>query len=73
MVKTTATEGKKFNNKKIIAALNFDASNSEILVQVALSAVSIEGAKKNLEAEFSNWDFDKVKDDAKTVWESVIK
>ncbi|MFV9552044.1 GH92 family glycosyl hydrolase [Algibacter sp. PT7-4] len=69
---TTSSEGKTFNNKKIIAALNFDTSNSEVLVQVALSAVSIEGAKKNLEAEFANWDFDKVKNDAKDIWNKSL-
>ncbi len=68
----TATEGTNFNNKKIIAALNFDVSNSEVLVQVALSAVSIEGAKKNLEAEFANWNFNKVKDEAKAVWNKSL-
>lgn len=69
---TTSSEGKKFNNKKIIAALNFDASNSEVLVQVALSAVSIEGAKKNLDAEFANWNFEKVKKDAKEIWNKSL-
>ena len=69
---TIVTEGKKFNNKKIIAALNFDAQNSEVLVQVALSAVSIEGAKKNLDAEFAHWDFDKVKNEAKAIWNKSL-
>ncbi|MDD7913529.1 GH92 family glycosyl hydrolase [Polaribacter ponticola] len=64
--------GVKFNNKKIIAALNFNASNSEVLVQVALSAVSIEGAKKNLEAEFANWDFDKTKEQARETWQKSL-
>ncbi|MDD7885126.1 GH92 family glycosyl hydrolase [Flavivirga sp. 57AJ16] len=68
----TSSEGKKFNNKKIIAALNFDTSNNEVLVQVALSAVSIEGAKKNLDAEFANWDFDKVKNEAKNIWNKSL-
>ncbi len=69
---TKATTGVNFNNKKIIAALNFNVSNSELLVQVALSAVSIEGAKKNLDAEFANWNFDKVKDDANTIWNKSL-
>ncbi len=70
--KTITTEGKVFNDKKIIAALNFDASNSEVLVQVALSAVSTENAQKNLEAEFANWEFDKVKNEAKEIWNKSL-
>ncbi len=36
----------------------------QILVKVALSPVSIEGARKNLAAELPGWDFEKVRADA---------
>jgi putative alpha-1,2-mannosidase len=39
-----------------------------ILVKVAISYVSIEGARKNLEAELPGWDFDKVRADARAAW-----
>ena len=39
-----------------------------ILVKVGISGVSIEGARKNLEAENSGWDFGKVKNDAVSLW-----
>lgn len=70
--KTVVSRGTHFNDKKIIAALNFDASEKQVLVQVGLSAVSIEGARKNIEAEFANWDFEKVKADAKKIWNQSL-
>lgn len=64
--------GSEFNNKKIIAALNFDSSEDEVLVKVALSAVSIEGARKNLHEELTHWDFDKIKNEAKETWNTSL-
>src|ERR1019366_10284105 len=34
--------------------------------------VSIEGARKNLEAEQPGWDFDKVRNDAKAAWNKEL-
>jgi len=47
--------------------------NDQVLVKVAISHVSIEGAKKNLQAEIAHWDFDKVKDDAYQSWNEELK
>lgn len=44
----------------------------KIIVKVGISAVSIEGARKNLEAEAPHWDFEKYKDDAKAKWETAL-
>ncbi len=44
----------------------------QVLVKVAISTVSIEGAKKNLEKELSGWDFDEVRDDAHKIWADVL-
>ncbi|MDM7922436.1 MAG: GH92 family glycosyl hydrolase [Pyrinomonadaceae bacterium] len=46
--------------------------NEQILLKVAISYVSIEGARKNLEAELPHWDFDKVHADAKTAWNKEL-
>jgi len=47
----------------------FDARNRKpILVRVGISAVSTEGALRNLRAELNHWDFDKVKADAAAAW-----
>jgi putative alpha-1,2-mannosidase len=51
----------------------FDVKTGEqILVKVALSPVSIEGARKNLAAEMPGWDFDKVRADAKAAWNKEL-
>lgn len=42
--------------------------NRQILIKVAISYVSIEGARRNLEAELPDWDFDRVRAEAKAAW-----
>ncbi len=44
----------------------------EIQVKVGISSVSIEGAKKNLEAENKGWDFDGIKAQAKESWKKHL-
>src|SRR5688572_18702799 len=47
----------------------FDARNGKpILVRVGISAVSTDGALRNLHAEMDHWDFDKVRSDAVAAW-----
>lgn len=46
--------------------------NEQVMVKVALSYVSVEGARKNLEAELPHWDFEKVRKDAEEVWENEL-
>ncbi len=54
-------------------ALKFRTENGEkILLKVATSYVSIEGARKNLEAELPHWDFDKVRSEAKAAWNKEL-
>lgn len=49
--------------------LTFDnLSHGELLVKVALSSVSAEGAQKNMVAEIPGWDFTKIKNDAFEQW-----
>jgi len=43
-----------------------------ILVKVGISAVSIEGARKNLEEEIPDWDFEKTKTDADKAWNNEL-
>ncbi|HPE87295.1 MAG: GH92 family glycosyl hydrolase [Bacteroidales bacterium] len=42
--------------------------NKTIMVKVGLSPVSIEGARKNLEAEVPGWDFQAISDEAAKKW-----
>jgi predicted alpha-1,2-mannosidase len=58
---------------KIGVFLNYCTQNNEqILVKVALSSVSLEGAKRNLEAEISGWDFDLIKEKAEEAWNNEL-
>lgn len=57
------------NKPRNQAAFSFKtAENEEILVKVAISAVSLEGARKNMNAELADWDFERVRTDAKRAW-----
>ena len=46
--------------------------NEEILVKVGISAVNIEGARKNLKTEIPNWNFEKIKLSAEEKWEKEL-
>jgi len=51
------------------AFVNFRTSaNESVLVKGGLSYVSVEGARNNLDAEIPEWDFDRVKSDARNAW-----
>jgi len=47
-------------------------ANEQILVKVGLSAVDIDGARRNLEAENGGWNFDGVKRQAKDAWNEQL-
>ena len=56
------------------AFFQFDLSDDkELIVKIAISSVSLEGALKNLEAEAKHWDFDKYKVDAEKTWNTQLK
>lgn len=51
----------------------FDASNGEpIIVKVAISQTSIDGAEKNLNAEATHFDFDSYKNSAISIWDKQL-
>lgn len=53
--------------------LTFDTQNGEeVNMKIALSSVSIDGAKANLTAEVSGWDFDKTHQNAKDEWNKYL-
>ncbi len=55
-------------------SLNFINPNNEtVYVKVGISAVDIDGARKNLEAEVLNKDFDTVKSEAQKAWETQLE
>jgi predicted alpha-1,2-mannosidase len=59
--------------KSLKCLVHFPTANNEaILVKVGISAVSIEGARKNLEAEVPGWDFEGVRRAANVAWEREL-
>ena len=61
------------NSKDIKAFFQFDLSMSkDIYLKVAISPVSVEGAKKNLDAELTGWDFENIKQAAENKWNTEL-
>lgn len=57
----------------IRAYFNFDVKEGEsILMKVALSPVSTQGAQLNLESEVPHWDFNRVKTEGENTWEKAL-
>lgn len=52
--------------------LQFDHVNPELLVKVGISAVDIDGAKKNLDKEMPHWNFDQYVEHAEDRWNSEL-
>ena len=53
-------------------AFGFGNGGGELLVKVGISAVSVEGARKNLEAEIPAWNFELVRRAADAAWEREL-
>ena len=61
------------SGNNIKAVLNYKTqANEEILVKVGISAVSVEGARKNLVAEISDWNFTAVREATKETWNEEL-
>jgi predicted alpha-1,2-mannosidase len=55
------------------AYASFETTEGEaIYARVGISAVSVEGARKNLEAEQPDWNFDKVRAEARSAWNKEL-
>lgn len=59
----------EMTGRKLVAYFNFDTrQNPELVIKVALSAVSTEGAVKNLEAEAAGKTFNQLVAEANSAW-----
>jgi predicted alpha-1,2-mannosidase len=66
-------EGKVAGGKGLKAWFRFDArQESQVLVKVGISAVSIEGARKNMKAELPGWDFESTRKKAMEQWNQEL-
>lgn len=55
-----------------VAVITLPAGNGPVVVKVGISAVSVEGARKNLETEVPGWDFDAVRLQAEEAWDKEL-
>lgn len=61
------------SKQTIKAYFQFNAkANDPLLIKVAISQVSIDGAKRNMDKELPGWNFDKVKKDASDTWNKEL-
>ncbi len=56
-----------------VKVLSFAGNDQPLLVRVGLSAVSIEGAKANLQAELQDWNFQRTVAEADRKWEEQLQ
>lgn len=54
------------------AVIILPSDSADVVVKVGISAVSVEGARKNLEAEVPGWDFDAVRLQAEEAWDKEL-
>lgn len=55
-----------------VAVITLPKTGGPVLVKVGISAVSVEGARRNLEAEMPGWDFDAVRTAAEDEWNKAL-
>ncbi len=61
--------GSTMSTKRIF---HFATGTSSLVVKVGISAVSIDGARRNLDAEVPGWDFDAVRKQAEAAWNTKL-
>ncbi len=70
---TLVDEINKAEGKNIRAFVQFNTKeNEKISVKVGISAVDFEGAKRNLETENQDWNFEKIVNNAKKDWNTFL-
>lgn len=70
----TNTRQKQFNNSKNLKAyFQFKIDNVQLIAKVAISQVSVEGAKKNMQVELPGWNFTATRNAATKIWNSELK
>lgn len=57
--------------KRVVVSFDLKAEE-ELLMKVALSTTSVEGAKRNMEAEIPAWDFEGTREAARNEWNAYL-
>jgi predicted alpha-1,2-mannosidase len=60
------------SEKREVSVVNFEEGNKRLELKIGFSFVSVENAKKNLEAEMLDKDFAQVKKEADKEWEGLL-
>jgi predicted alpha-1,2-mannosidase len=61
-----------FSNDSIVVGLSFGILTSPLKIKVGISAVDVNGAQQNLEAEIPHWNFEKTKNQTQEKWEQQL-
>jgi predicted alpha-1,2-mannosidase len=69
---SSAVPGAHFTGTEIRAILAHQLGAAPLVVRVGLSAVSLEGAARNLEAEIPTWDFDRIVQQSVVAWSEAL-
>ncbi|GAB6394083.1 MAG: alpha-1,2-mannosidase/glycoside hydrolase family 92 protein [Bacteroidales bacterium] len=64
---------REYEGKHLGFFTEFETGEGEqVLMKAGISFVSEEGAQKNLEAEIAGWDFDEIREQARTRWDKAL-
>ena len=66
------TEDGLYSQAKVLVQFDKTEEGEQVFVKVGVSAVDIEGAKNNVLTEIPDWNFDKVRIDAKNEWNALL-
>ena len=70
--KEVYVDGDVANGRDTRCFLDFGASSEPLIVKVALSPVSVDNARENMEAENPGWSFEAVQQQAVAAWEKEL-
>lgn len=62
----------KAKTAKALLTLFLRRQKKRFWIKVGISSVDCEGAKKNMKADISGWDFDKTVADARKIWNNEL-
>lgn len=68
----SASAGDRLAGEHVQAIFNHQPGHGPLLLRVGISGTSIEGARKNLVAEISHWDFDAVARQTESLWNDAL-
>ncbi|MFN4079475.1 MAG: GH92 family glycosyl hydrolase, partial [Saprospiraceae bacterium] len=72
MSKSPAESARYANGRELTALFEFYHQGEPLVVKVGLSAISIEGAYRNLESEAPHFDFERYKQEAQKQWREAL-